>query len=140
MERIVLDTNCLLMSIPKISPYRNVWDAFLEGDFTLCVSTEILDEYHEIISAKTNPIIADNVLSTILNSSNVYYSTPYYRFGLIDTDYDDNKFVDCCIASGASFIVTNDHHFDILYSTPFPRVNVMSINKFSNTIGSTSNT
>lgn len=140
MERIVLDTNCLLMSIPKISPYRNVWDAFLEGDFTLCVSTDILDEYHEIISAKTNPIIADNVLSTILNSSNVYYSTPYYRFGLIDTDYDDNKFVDCCIASGASFIVTNDHHFDILYSTPFPRVNVMSINKFCNTIGSTSNT
>lgn len=140
MKRIVLDTNCLLMSIPRISPYRNVWDALLEGDFTLCVSTEILDEYHEIISAKTNPIIADNVLSTILNSSNVYYSTPYYRFGLIDTDYDDNKFVDCCIASGASFIVTNDHHFDILCSTPFPRVNVISINEFSNTIGSTSNT
>jgi len=135
MKKIVLDTNCLLISIPRISPYRNVWDSFLAGDFVLCVSTEILDEYHEIISAKTNQIVADNVLSTILNSCNVYYSTPYYRFGLIDTDYDDNKFVDCCIASGASFIVTNDHHFDILDSTPFPHVNVMSINEFSNTIG-----
>lgn len=122
------------MSLPRISPYRNVWDSFLRGDFTLCVSTEILDEYHEIISAKTSPIVADNVLSTILNSSNVYYSTPFYHFGLINTDYDDNKFVDCCIASGASFIVTNDHHFDILKSIPFPHVNVMNINVFSKSL------
>lgn len=131
MKKIVLDTNCLLMSIPRISPYRNVWDSFLKGDFILCVSTEILDEYHEIISAKTSQIVADNVLSTILNSSNVYYSTPYYRFGLIAADYDDNKFVDCCIASGASFIVTNDHHFDVLNTTPFPHVNVISISELS---------
>ena len=106
----------------------------MNGDFILCVSTEILNEYHEIISAKTNQIVADNVLSTILNSSNVYYATPYYRFGLIATDYDDNKFVDCCVVSGASFIVTNDHHFEILKSTPFPHVNVINIKDFSSSL------
>ncbi len=30
MRKIVLDTNCLLMSLPKPSPYRCVWDAFLK--------------------------------------------------------------------------------------------------------------
>lgn len=55
MKRIVLDTNCLLMCIPKNSPYRN----------------------------------------------NIELITPYYRFGLIQADADDNKFVDCTIAANA---------------------------------------
>ena len=53
MQRIVLDTNCLLMSLPRISPFRLIWDMFLEGQFILCVSTEIIEEYSEIISKKT---------------------------------------------------------------------------------------
>ena len=52
MKRVILDTNCLLVSLPKISPYRNVWDSFLAGGFVLCVSTEILNEYHELISLR----------------------------------------------------------------------------------------
>ena len=35
MRKIVLDTNCLLISLPKISPYRIVWDAFLRGSYQL---------------------------------------------------------------------------------------------------------
>ncbi len=50
MQRIVLDTNCLLMSLPRISPYRIIWDMFLESKFMLCVSTEIIEEYSEIVS------------------------------------------------------------------------------------------
>ena len=33
---IVLDTNCLIISIAPKSPYRKVWDAFLRGDYNLC--------------------------------------------------------------------------------------------------------
>lgn len=45
MRKIVLDTNCLLMSLPKISPYRMIWDEFLKGQLILCVSNEIIEEY-----------------------------------------------------------------------------------------------
>ena len=38
---IVLDTNSLIMSIAPRSPYRKVWNAFLRGDYKLCVSNEI---------------------------------------------------------------------------------------------------
>ena len=42
---IVLDTNSLIMSIAPKSPYRKVWNAFLKGDYNLCVSNEIIEEY-----------------------------------------------------------------------------------------------
>ena len=42
MRKIVLDTNCLLMSLPRISPYRKIWDDFLKGKLTLCF--KILNE------------------------------------------------------------------------------------------------
>lgn len=53
-----------------------------------------------------------------------------FRLGLITADYDDNKFVDCAIVSGAQFIVTNDSHFDALADIPFPKVVVRTIDEF----------
>ena len=62
MRKIVLDTNCLLMSLPRISPYRKIWDDFLKGRLILCVTNEIIEEYLEIIEQKTNANIASNVV------------------------------------------------------------------------------
>ena len=53
--RVVLDTNVLLISIPTKSPYRIIFDSLISGKFTLIISNEILLEYWEIISRKTNP-------------------------------------------------------------------------------------
>jgi len=58
MRKIVLDTNSLLMSLPKISPYRMIWDDFLAGKLILCVTNEIVEEYLEIIEQKTTAEIA----------------------------------------------------------------------------------
>lgn len=131
MKRIVLDTNCLLMCIPKISPYRIVWDAFLNGEFILCISNEIVEEYIEILSNKTTASIAGNIISTILNQPNVELINPYYRFGLIQADADDNKFVDCAIAANAEFLVSNDSHFKALEHIQFPKVNLLHLKSFS---------
>jgi hypothetical protein len=56
------------------------------------VNTEILDEYEEIISAKTTSDIARNVVETIARLSTTYYQESYVHFGLIQQDEDDNKF------------------------------------------------
>ncbi len=50
--RIVLDTNVLLVSIPKRSPYRIIFDNLLANKFDLVISNEILSEYTEIIAQK----------------------------------------------------------------------------------------
>ena len=131
MRRIVVDTNCLLMMIPRQSPYRKVWDAFLRGTIVFCVSNEILEEYHELLSQKVALSIVDNVLSLMLTQRNLELIVPYYRFGLIQSDVDDNKFEDCAIAANADYLVSNDKHFRILQGIPFPKVNVVCLNDFS---------
>ena len=132
MRHIVLDTNCLLMAIPKISPYRIVWDSFLDNRFVLCVSNEIIEEYLEILSNKVGYHIATNVITAILTSTNVKFVTPYYKFNLIASDADDNKFVDCAIAANADYIVSEDVHFKVLDTISFPHVNVLRIREFAN--------
>lgn len=134
MRKIVLDTNCLLMSLPKISPYRIIWDEFLEGKLVLCVTSEIVDEYLEIIGQKTTSDIASNVVSVILSQKNVEFITPYYKMHLIQADEDDNKFVDCAFTAGASCIVSNDSHFKILNEINFPKIYVLRINEFRDLI------
>lgn len=130
MEHIVLDTNCLILSLPEKSPYHQIWQSFLQGAYILCVSNEIMMEYAEIIERFWGKDIADYVLKIIAGSNNTYYATPYFKFGLISQDPDDNKFVDCAIASNARFIVTEDRHFDALKSIDFPRVDVVGIDQF----------
>ncbi len=130
MRKIVLDTNCLLMSLPKISPYRMIWDDFLAGKLILCVTNEIVEEYLEIIEQKTTAEIASNVVSVILSQKNVEFVTPYYKMHLIRADEDDNKFVDCAFCAGATCIVSNDAHFRVLNEIEFPKIRVLKITEF----------
>lgn len=62
--------------------------------------------------------------------TNVKYFDPHFRFHLITADPDDNKFVDCAIAANAKYIVTEDHHFDVLKEISFPHIEVISIEQF----------
>ncbi len=50
----------------------------------------------------------------------------------IQADKDDNKFVDCAVCGNAKFIVTEDHHFDILRQVSFPKVDVSSLDDIMN--------
>ena len=127
---VVIDTNCLIQMMSKRSPYRPIWDAFLAQKFILCVSTEILDEYQEIVEQQTTAQIAENLVLLILNSINVRYVDPHFRLQLITADPDDNKFVDCAFASGADYIVSEDSPFNVLAHTPFPMFNVLTMDEF----------
>ena len=130
MRRIVLDTNCLLQSLPSSSPYHKIWADILDGQIQLCVNTEILNEYEEIISSKTTREIAHNVVEAIARLSTTLFQDSFYHFGLITSDTDDNKFVDCAIAANAEYIVTNDKHFDVLKNIPWPKLAVITIIEF----------
>ena len=129
-RKIVLDTNCLLVSISKYGDAYPVWRGFLEGRYTLCVSTEILDEYEEIIARMTTPDIARNIIDAILKRKNVERVSPYFHWNLITSDPDDNKFVDCAFAAGATYIVSDDSHFDVLREIPFPKLLVLKLREF----------
>ena len=129
--RVVVDTNCLMISIAKISKTRWLFDAILSGTIELAVTTDILEEYEEIISSfYGSPTLAQNVIETLLNRPNVLQISPYYFWFLVRDDPDDNKFVDCAVACGADYIITEDSHFSILKTIPFPLVNTRTRQQF----------
>ena len=129
--KIVLDTNCLIPVLIPGSFGHDIWQAFRTGRYTLCVSTEILLEYEEIIIHMTgNREYAALVIETIANAPNVEHVNPAYRFNLITTDPDDNKFVDCAVTAGATYIVSNDRHFRELERYDFPKVDVRTLAQF----------
>ena len=111
--------------------YNNdIWEAFRAGKYTLCVSNEILFEYHEILAMRYNNLIANTVLKELIETPNIERINPTYRFNLITTDPDDNKFVDCAIIAGATYIVSNDRHFRELERYDFPKVDLRTLSEF----------
>lgn len=130
MENIVLDTNCLIISLSRESDYYPVWKDFFAGKYTLCYTNEILAEYEEILARKMGKDIAENIIMAILTRKNTRRLDVFFHFNLIKSDVDDNKFVDCAIVANAKYIVTQDHHFDVLQTIDFPKVDVIGIDRF----------
>lgn len=128
--RIVLDTNIMLVIISKRAKNRWIFDKLLSGEITLCVTTDILDEYAEIVERYMGQTAAITLMELLDELPNVLHITRYFRWELITEDPDDNKFVDCAIAAEASFIVSEDRHFNILSEIPFPKVIVMGVEAF----------
>lgn len=129
MDRLVLDTNVLIQIMPSRSKYRRLWNEISEGKYELCLSNEILEEYEEILQAKTSVLFASAIIKLLINSTSSVFVTPYYKFNLIQSDPDDNKFVDCAVAGSAKYIVSDDRHFEILKSIDFPKVDVITLDE-----------
>ncbi len=128
--KAVIDTNVLVAIIGRHSPFRWIFDSIIRGDIRLCVSTEIMLEYHEILDLKNGPEVAENVVNLITTSPFTVKTEIYYNFMLIREDEDDNKFVDCAITSDAVCIVSNDGHFQVLKLVDFPKVDVLTVSEF----------
>lgn len=123
--RLIIDTNCLLVSIPRLSSTRWLFDALKEGRFEFGITTEILEEYEEVIGRYFSPALASNVVELLPNLKNSILVTTYYNWQLITTDKDDNKFVDCAFACQADYIISHDKHFNILQEIDFPKIKVL---------------
>jgi len=130
MIRIVLDTNVLVASISRRSPFHWVWQAFLQGQYKLCITTDILNEYAEIIERYFSAIDAEYTLTQILLHQNTVQIIRYYEWNIVENDPDDNKFFDCAVAANADYIVSEDKHFNILKHISFPSVTAVKTLEF----------
>ena len=127
--RTVIDTNVLVSALSSKSQYHWLVELLLEEKLELSVTEEILLEYEEVLKVKYSDNVASNFLLALRELPNILYSRVFFRWNLV-SDPDDNKFVDCYIASGAHFLITHDSHFSILKSVAFPKVNVVGIEEF----------
>ena len=129
-DRIVLDTNCLVSSLPRNGKYHRVCQGFFDSKYVLCYTNEILTEYEEILTQKMGRMIAQNIVKAMIARPNTMKLDPHFQFRLIEKDVDDNKFVDCAIVANARYIVTDDRHFKVLETIDFPKVDVIGLDDF----------
>ena len=131
INRIILDTNCLLVSVPKRSPFRWIYDKILSTELELVVSTEILLEYEEQLSQFYSPEYAETIIKVLINLPNAIKINPIsFNWLLITQDPDDDKFVDAYVASNEDIIITNDRHYKVLEKIKFPPVSFCKIVDF----------
>jgi uncharacterized protein len=128
--RLVIDTNVFLVSLAKKYKYYWLFEAILQDTFDFCITNEILHEYQEVIEKRYGVDMTTETLNFLMLLPNIQKIEPFYKWSLITTDPDDNKFVECAIAANAHFIVTNDKHFKILKDIPFPNIQTITIDDF----------
>jgi putative PIN family toxin of toxin-antitoxin system len=120
---VCLDTSVFLQIFGRKQPFYPILRALLDGQLTLALSTEILLEYEEVTvrlsgAARWRDVAALLDLLAQLHG-NIRHIEPHFRFGVIKTDPDDNKFSDCAIAAEADFLITEDLHFAALRSAGY---------------------
>lgn len=128
--RVILDTNILIAAIPRGSKYQPIVDRLFIGDYEVFVTTEILLEYEERIASFFNPRTAELFMRAFVNSPFVHKVQVYFNFQIIETDLDDNKFVDCALKGGVKYIVSEDRHLRALNRMEFPFLKVLRIDDF----------
>lgn len=122
--RVVLDTNILLVSIPKLSKYRIIFDKIINNEIEIVCSNEIFTEYLEIFSLKFGLQTANNIITLLNIKENVLQVEPHFKYNLISEDPDDNKFIDAYLNSHSEYLVTNDKHFNVVKNIPFPIISM----------------
>lgn len=135
--KCVIDTNVFVISLTSYSPYHSIYTELIKGNFDLLISNEILLEYEEIICIKYGKKTADHFMGLLIELPNVLFISPFFNWNLIKSDHEDDKYVDCAIAGSADFILSEDKHFKVLNKTPFPKVNIINIEKFMELINIT---
>lgn len=130
--KCVIDTNGLLRSIPRNGNYRWLFDAWKQNKFTWIISNEIISEYVEVIEREFSLGAATSVIDILLSSKNYQRIEPSYRWQLVESDPEDNKFVDCTIAASANHLVTDDRHILRLREVRnlFPPLSIITFEEF----------
>jgi putative PIN family toxin of toxin-antitoxin system len=116
--RVCLDTNVLLQLFGRRAPFAEIKSALLRGRLELAVSNEIPLEYEEVFIRLGGSLrwhlFAELLAKLAAAHGTIIRIEPQFRFRVIATDADDNKFIDCAIAAQADYIVTEDRAFAAL--------------------------
>ena len=109
--RITVDTNFLVSATQwDYSVAHKLLKRFIEQDVKLFATKEILDEFSDVLQRdfKYSKDEVSNVIEKLLFI--VELTEPTKKVDIIKEDPDDNKIIECAIASNSEFILTYDKH------------------------------
>ena len=127
--RIVLDTNVLISAIFFSGPPSRILSAWIDEEFELAVSTQILDEYRKVADrigerfpgVEVRPVLDRIALHALL-------AVPVRLPNDACTDRDDIKFLECAVGRRADCIVSGDRA--LLRSSGYEGIEVLTPRRF----------
>lgn len=127
--RVVLDTNMLISGIKwKRGKPRKILSRGLKGEFTILITTEILNEMCRVLRKKFDTSDVRSYRWYRLIGSRSEIVRPKGRIEGVSVDPDDDKFLACALYGGAKFIVSGDPHLRDLKK--YRGIEILSGNKF----------
>ena len=127
--RIILDTNVFISGIFFSGPPSQIIKAWGNQSLQIVLSQEILDEYQRVANELSSKFPSVDILPIIemvtihgnfVDTQDVYIT--------VCEDPDDNKFIECAIASNCTIIVSGDKH--LLKLTDFKGITVFNPRDF----------
>jgi len=120
---VCIDTNVVIRMWGRATAFLPLRQALIDRRVVWALSTDILLEYEEVVAREIEMNAAVKLFRfiEILDQTRgvIRFVSPNFRFRTIASDPDDDKFADCAIAVGADFIITSDHHFDVLIGSGY---------------------
>ena len=126
--KIVIDTNVLISGVFFGGFPRKILSAVVSQKITACATTEIINEYEEIVQEMINRKqghINKSILSPLIKVMEIIEPVIHVE---ICRDPDDNKFLECAKDSHALYIVIGDK--DLLVIKQFENVQIVTAKSF----------
>jgi hypothetical protein len=106
--RVVVDTNVFVSSFFGGNP-KKVIDLWRNGEITLCLSKDVVDEYVEVMERLRLPKkLTSEVLTLFASGFNLIFAGRTPSLDIVSADPDDNKLFECAVALKAQIIVSGD--------------------------------
>ncbi len=127
--RIVLDTNVFISGIFFSGPPSQILKAWGNQSFQIVLSQQILDEYQRVAEDLSSKFPMTNILSIIelVTIHGQFIDTQGFDISVCE-DPDDDKFIECAVASKCKTIVSGDKH--ILKLTGYQGITVLNPRNF----------
>jgi putative PIN family toxin of toxin-antitoxin system len=127
--KIVLDTNVFISGVFFSGPPSIILQAWRDSKIQIILSEEILEEYQRVaeeLSSKFPAVDIDRIIELL-----TIYGEVFETKGIsvsVCEDPNDNKFIECAIASNSKLIVSGDKH--LLNITGYQGVSVLKPRDF----------
>ncbi len=125
MMRVVADTNVLISALMFGGLPGRFLDLALRREFALVTSKALLDELDEKLRGKFAVSEHDALAIRAKLESNAALANPDFQLNAVPDDPDDNRVLECAVASKADWIVSGDRH--LLRIANYERIAIVTV-------------
>lgn len=127
--KVVLDTNVVISGIFFSGPPSRILKAWKDSKIQITLSEEILEEYQRVAEELSSGFPGIDI-EKIIELFTIYgemFDTKNISVS-VSEDPDDNKFIECAIASNSKIIISGDKH--LLRITGYQGISVLKPGNF----------